>query len=294
MDFKKSDIFDLIEIIKFEQISYNQIKSKSEIIISKFKSFTEQINIPHFYDESIKIFLKSLEEKLDLQLIPQFSQPKKFTKSDWGPLIWGFLHHVSVLLQYSFYIGKIDNFMNFSTIVFNIDNLLICEICKSHYLNIKYSKEIEMIIKEISYGLPILGVFKLHNLINDNIKKFQNENKELITIFDFAEIYNCLPNTSEDLFLHTYAKAPCLFQKKLQSIFTKLTQNNIKEVMYDEELSYYYFKCLILNLDNLDDIKKDKYCEIFAQYINSLDSKYPERSYLENMLKFAQTPKTSV
>lgn len=111
----------------------------------------------------------------------------------WGHVYWDFLHNASILIQEAFYKKQITTLLNFPALVYNIDNILPCPVCLSHYLAIKQETENENILQLTCFGLLVNGLFRFHTLINNNVQKIKVFNE-----LDFALKYKCYARTVAD------------------------------------------------------------------------------------------------
>jgi len=117
----------------------------------------------------------------------------KLNLNVWGNIYWDFLHYSSILIQEAFYKGKITTLLNFPALVYNIDNILPCPVCSSHYRSIKFGVKIDNILQTMCFGFLVNGVFNFHSLVNTNIEK-----TEVFNDLDFALKYKCYTRTVTD------------------------------------------------------------------------------------------------
>lgn len=117
----------------------------------------------------------------------------KLNLNVWGNIYWDFLHYSSILIQEAFYKRKITTLLNFPALVYNIDNILPCPVCSSHYKSIKFGRQIDNILQTMCFGFLVNGVFNFHSLVNKNIEK-----NEVFNDLDFALKYKCYARTVSD------------------------------------------------------------------------------------------------
>lgn len=202
----------LIAKQELNNISINDyITEKSATILNEFLHFINKANTPNPYIKILNETIEKLQTIYKLEKSHILVITSTYDRGQWGRLYWNALHLMSILIQDAFYNGKIESMLKFPLILYNIDMILICSVCKSHYLAIKQNPEIKEIIELASYGFTINSVYLFHNIINKNIDK----TNPAYGFIDFIYEYNINPldsNSSGKNKVLTYAKVPVNFE----------------------------------------------------------------------------------
>lgn len=132
----------------------------------------------------------------------------KYTTSAWGHVYWNFFHLSSILILYAFQQKRIQSLLDFPTLVYNIDVILPCSICKAHYENVKYTHDVKNdIVKHMSFGSLVTGLMHFHNVITVNVDKTvqyaDKPKRRLYGMADFALTYQCIEMADETIKLST-------------------------------------------------------------------------------------------
>lgn len=283
--FTENDIDVLMKIAKNEKVTINSILMKAEVAFDNFRhyinsTFTESTK----YKESLFVIINTLSNIYNLKTSFIYFNPKNFTRKEWGNIYWTFFHYASILIQHAFFEKKIHSMLNLPLIIFNVDEILICSICKHHYDSIKHSDAVKEVIKEMSFGSIIAGIYKFHNIINSNITMFQKDVPPhlFFTPIDFIELYHCSPNLPIITTSREYVNLPCLFQSKVQAFLT-----NILNVKYNigEEKAYELVVDLLENVQKEENITAFK--KLVAQTLNQSNADI--KKYLQTRITDAQT-----
>lgn len=170
-------------------------------VLSEFEAYTEGVAIPEPYRERLSRFISFLKTAFDLPTEVMLVQSGKYMTDMWGPLYWSFLHYASILLQHALYAGLADDVKDFPTLVYNIEMMLPCGICISHYSGIKRrNSNVLYAIKLISFGHVVQGVYQFHGAIAENIHRQRRDANASafrpFTPIDFARLYGCYPLTT--------------------------------------------------------------------------------------------------
>lgn len=97
---------------------------------------------------------------------------------DWGKIYWKVLHQSSIIVG-----TKATHLLDdYASLLINLHFILFCNICYNHYIALNPTCNI--VLPMLRTKDPITWTFKLHNIINKNLKK--NE----FTIEEFCTIYN--------------------------------------------------------------------------------------------------------
>lgn len=170
-----------------------------------------------------------------------------FTRYDvgkWGHLYWSFLHYSSILVQYALTKKYIHNTEDFATLVFNIDTILSCSTCKSHYLAIKHTTKVRELIKLIAFGHVVEATYKFHALITEN--KINNQNNNIIMI---------APPQQQQLWSHQKQQQ----QQQQQNVMTMQAAERRRRAFFPpHEFAKLYnvYPMSTLNARRMDDIQR--------------------------------------
>lgn len=121
--------------------------------------------------------------------------------STWGRIFWNFLHATSILIQQAYYENQLSDILEFNTFVKNIDSVLPCPVCTSHYLKIKNDNSLSEVFKLLDFGLLVPGVFKFHSEITKNIAIHANHSFKEFNSFHFVFQYGCYPRSKPPNFI---------------------------------------------------------------------------------------------
>lgn len=106
-------------------------------------------------------------------------------KSVWGPLIWNFLHVLSIKIKENEFLNNRDIIINF---IFSICDNLPCPTCASHargYLkkiNFNFIKSKEHLIKSL---------WSMHNEVNKQNKKEEFKYENIFEVYSKYNFENC-------------------------------------------------------------------------------------------------------
>lgn len=139
---------------------------------------------------------------------------EKLYINTWGPIFWKYLHSVSILIQQAYYTSAITDLLLFNDFVKNIEQILPCPICKSHYASVKFTKEFEDIFKLMDFGFLVSGVYRFHNAITKNIATTTHGVYKEFNTFHFTFQYGCYPRSKATNFIETgVVKTPVKFYR---------------------------------------------------------------------------------
>lgn len=177
-------------------------------------------------DQDSKSYRDDLQRLIDalrnLYDIPQYKlvyiDPGRMTKNVWGGIFWKFLHTSSILLQHAYFKNRINTFLNFPALLYNIDKILPCPMCIENYTRIKRTKPILNIIEQSSFGLLTTSVYRFHTIVNKNHELPSDDDSVIRPPFkdvDFALLYHCYPRslTSNEVSV-TFIKQPIIFHSR--------------------------------------------------------------------------------
>ncbi|CAH0393247.1 unnamed protein product [Bemisia tabaci] len=197
--------------------SLNKLTESAEQLFNEMETFVDHyrkignINPSHEYVAILKRLVDRFRAKFGLvkhELILNFNI---YTVPVWGHLYWGFLHALSILVQLSLRdddgsgsIGiasetSISSLSDFVLILYNIDQILPCNVCLSHYQQIKGSGKIVSCLEVISTGYSIDGTKLFHSRITENIQhkhlsispEYAKYSSPQFMSFDFLSLYSC-------------------------------------------------------------------------------------------------------
>lgn len=203
-----SDIEWLLDSAKQQLDSYtvDRVVTAFAPVLSEFEAYVEGIVIPEAYRNRLSAFIAFLKSAFELSTTVMLVQTNKYSTDMWGPLYWSFLHYASILLQYALHAGLTDDVKEFPTLVYNVDKMLPCSMCIAHYLSVKHQNNVRYLIKMMSFGHVIQGMYQFHNVISENVyrHRYPTVGKDAngpppfrtFTPIDFAERYHCYPLTS--------------------------------------------------------------------------------------------------
>lgn len=182
---------------EFKNIGIQSIIASFEPILDDFCELSETYRqqAPK-YNRVIENFIERLTTLFNLKRTVVYLDKNSYTTSAWGNVYWHFLHLSSILVSYAYSKGLINDYLDFPLIVYNIDLILPCPMCRGHYLQIKESREIKDAIKTISFGMAMTGLVAFHNIVTANIDRTQEfmgqRKRPTFIIPDFALKYQCI------------------------------------------------------------------------------------------------------
>lgn len=200
---------------EYKSFGIDQICKAAGPAINEFYHYINRLFQNSMYVNQLNATIQKLQQLYSLDTTPMFVVVEKYDVNSWGSLYWRALHYISILIQHAYTTGKIDWMLRLPTLVYNIDSILSCSICRTHYLTIKQDKTIKNALEMIAFGLPITGVFYFHNYISQNVKE-----KIQITYnqFDFIADYNVAPiDNTLTKSTKTYLRSPVIFESKLSA-----------------------------------------------------------------------------
>lgn len=220
-EFKNLNIDTIID-------DYKPILSEFYELSGKYRKYVPEYNkvFENFVNQLCKVY--NFERNIILV------NAHKYTTSEWGNLYWKFMHLSSILLSYAYETNKIDNLLNFSTIIYNIDLILPCPKCSGHYQLIKESENIRETIKLMSFGSIMAGVQAFHNQITENVDKTAEyinvPNRPIFYLPSFAQVYKCIDLQNESLQKSTtYIKSNIDWQPKIHNLITIILSNYLQQ-----------------------------------------------------------------
>lgn len=168
-------------------------KSFAFILVKIDALFKLNTNIPKIYKNYVYGMINTIKETYNIIPEKYYIVKELMDVPYWGNAIWSFLHISSFLIQHGLKTQRIKFTLDLPTILFNIEDMLPCPICISHYLPIKLNPNIYDKLEKMSYGLCVLGVYEFHNIISENIAKSNNTEFKAFSTMDFLLYYNVLP-----------------------------------------------------------------------------------------------------
>lgn len=213
---------------EFRNLNISVIASEYEEILAEFYELSRPFRANSIkYSEILENLITTLCGIYNIRLNILYVNVHKYSTSQWGNVYWKFLHLTSILLSYAFEHKHIDNYLNFSLIVYNIDSILPCPMCINHYRQIKQSENVRAAIKTIAFGSVVVGLQTFHNLITINVDstlEYTNRPKRpMFYIQNFAATYKCISISEEHVRKSsTYMKTKLDWQPKTHSFITNL------------------------------------------------------------------------
>lgn len=202
-----NDIEWLLENAKqqLDEYSVDRVITEFAPVLSEFEAYVEGIAVPDAYRSRLSAFTAFLKSAFHLSTAVMLVHTNKYSTDMWGPLYWSFLHYASILLQYALCTGLTDDVKEFPVLVYNIDMVLPCNVCIAHYLSVKHQTHVRNLIKIMSFGHVMQGLYQFHNVISENVyrHRYPMAAKDanvppfrVFTAIDFAKRYHCYPLTT--------------------------------------------------------------------------------------------------
>lgn len=182
---------------EFETLNIKVIVEKFEPILDEFYELSEQSrrNAPK-YNQILENLIDKLTNIFNLKRTVIYVRVNSYTTTQWGNVYWLFMHYTSILLSYAYSNGLINDYLDFPSIIYNIDTILPCPMCRSHYLAIKQTPEVKATIKTIAFGMTITGLIDFHNIITANVDQtlehMHKPKRNRFTMPDFVLKYKCV------------------------------------------------------------------------------------------------------
>ena len=142
----------------------------------------------------------------------------------WGPKIWDFIHKTSLLLIDLKEKGKITNFMNFASVVYNLDSGLPCTGCASNFSEAKpqFTSSLEVAcagnIVEFAQGVHRVVSLKVANQRGYTPPK-------TFTAEDFMLHYGCYPNYIRQSTTEGYLQKRLIFSHPKFVVFARILRH---------------------------------------------------------------------
>lgn len=177
---------------------------------SIFLDCAKQLTQNSIYISRLQTVINFITKKFNLTLMFVSINPSKYTIAEWGNVYWKFMHSASILYEIG---NKSDSELNedfFPYIIYNIDFVIPCGNCKAHYSQIKKTDNITNIVKKISFGNYISGVYEFHNAITNNINSLTRSNRNLFSPLEFAQQWFLFSTFTEPATLTTYNTSPVI------------------------------------------------------------------------------------
>ena len=107
-------------------------------------------------------------------------------KKDWGPLIWNFLHTLSVKIKEESFESQKNNLLNIFRMIIST---LPCPYCSQHALTLFKNANKRFIVDKISF---IDFIYVFHNQVNRKLKKQFYPRDEIIQKYENNNLQVCL------------------------------------------------------------------------------------------------------
>ncbi|ATY70201.1 Ac92-like protein [Tomelloso virus] len=190
------------------------------------------------YNKTFLNFLTTICDLYKIERTTMVVYPNKYTTKDWGNVYWEFLHLSSILVSYAFENGMINSFLDFTTIVKNIDCILPCPKCRHHYEMIKNSEDVKAVMKSMSFGAVMISLQIFHNIVTANVDKTADyaniPNRDRFLISDFALKYKCVDLQDENLRASTgYIKPTVDWQPTTHALLCIILSTYCSQPSYD-------------------------------------------------------------
>lgn len=249
---------------EFEQLTIQTICDRYKIILDEFYELSSAYRSSKpIYNKSLTKFVREICKIFSISQSPMLVYPYRYTTHEWGNVYWAFLHYSSILVAYAFEMGLITDFLDFPTLVYNVDAMLPCNLCIHHYQQIKETEMVRHQIKSISFGASINGVMAFHNVITENVDKtpeyINRPKRPMFTVSKFAQVYNCMEGDNETIQKsYSYKQTYLDWQPKTHNILAILlmthcpqsysrTSNLLKRALYHKNRK---FAKINLKIDN--------------------------------------------
>ncbi|KAG8362555.1 ac92-like [Fopius arisanus] len=168
-------------------------------ILDEFWTYSEQLRLANpSYNKIMTQFVDKLCTEYNLTLNLMYVRVNQYSTDMWGPIYWRFFHLASILVAHALHNKRINDVLNFPTLIYNIDCILPCSICTSHYLSLKPTNRVKLTVKDMSFGLVMSGMQTFHNLVTENINKVHKAQphgppaSRYFGVIDFAKTYHCI------------------------------------------------------------------------------------------------------
>lgn len=244
----------LIEVSSKEttEATVDDLLPDYQVTLDEFHALSQPLRAANpAYDAAYqRMIAKFLECYPTLQLNVIYLNMSKYSVDRWGPVYWRFFHLSAILLLELFSHHRVDDVLDFPTLLYNIDVILPCPTCAWHYMQIKRSDGILSAIKETSFARLLNGTRYFHNLVTmhqNELPEFQNRPPRTpFTVLDYAERYGCLEEVPDDLVKTTsYVRGwvdwqpplhrqLSLFYAMRRSIPYALASRHLKRIVYTD------------------------------------------------------------
>lgn len=187
---------------EFDSLTIDVIVKRFRSVVSEFYAFTDEyygrdVEVIETYMNILDTFIFKLCDLYGITLTKMTIFRYKYTPTAWGNLYWNFFHYSSILVSHAYETGMIKStFYDFGALLYNIDAILPCDVCKYHYRTIKDTPVLRDINVQLCFGLVMSSTQYFHNIISDNINKTQKHmnpyEKMMFMTIDYASKYECL------------------------------------------------------------------------------------------------------
>lgn len=237
---------------EFNSLTITELIRTYNEILDLFMNYSESFRHANTeYNKDLEDIVNELCRIYNIKVNVMYVNVYSHTINEWGLIYWSFLHMTSILLTHAFSEHHIVDYMNFASIVYNIDMILPCQICIHHYRSIKSTPQVKDIVKELAFGNIITGVHRFHNLITQNIAEANHRPPPSpFLIVDFALRFQCIEQPETTIrSTKTYIRNFVDRQPTLHVILTillstylkwpyALTSNHLKREIYTSHPSF--------------------------------------------------------
>lgn len=188
---------ELFQLAKTEvrNWSIGRIVDKFSEVLDEFVAIVEDLTDPPVrYKLMLDKLIETLCTRFEIVMRPMHVRHSQYGTDVWGPVVWGFFHYASIMITYMYSQKEINDMLDLPILIFNINHILPCSLCESHYLQIKHSKNMRRALKELSFGNLMTGMQTVHNLVTANIYASRPVPivRPVFNLIDFAKTYECV------------------------------------------------------------------------------------------------------
>lgn len=192
-----SELRDLVISAKteLETWSIDDVAKRFAGIIDEFLAIVEAFSDPVMeYKLMLDKMIGILSSRFGISQQTVHVRHSQYGTDVWGPIYWKFFHYSSILITYMYGEKEINDMIDFPILLFNINHILPCSVCKTHYMSIKHSNGMRRTLKELSFGNVMTGTQTFHNIVTNNINalKLTPVSQPVFNMLDFAKTYECL------------------------------------------------------------------------------------------------------
>lgn len=181
--------------VELENWSIDDVAKRFAGIIDEFLAIVEAFSDPVMeYKLMLDRMIGILSARFGISQQTVHVRHSKYGTDVWGPIYWKFFHYSSILITYMYSEKEINDMIDFPILLFNINHILPCSVCKTHYMSVKHSNGMRRTLKELSFGNVMTGTQTFHNIVTSNINALKATPvlRPMFNMLDFAKTYGCL------------------------------------------------------------------------------------------------------